>query len=113
MLKQRVLTALVLLAFLLPALFAASAWPFALLTLIGFGAAGWEWARLNGAVGLAPLFGTLLVCACAAAYAAGWGLSAPPWAWWVTAVIWVVGGAFVLSKGTAGWPGLPQPLRLA
>jgi len=33
MLKQRVITALVLIAFLLPALFAPVAWPFALLSL--------------------------------------------------------------------------------
>ena len=50
MLKQRVITALVLLAILLPALFAASAWPFALLTLAADRPpAGWEWGRLNGA----------------------------------------------------------------
>ena len=47
MLKQRILTAFVLLALLLPALLVQPAWPFALLTLIAFAAAGWEWARLN------------------------------------------------------------------
>jgi phosphatidate cytidylyltransferase len=46
-LKQRILTAFVLLALLLPALLVQPAWPFALLTLIAFAAAGWEWARLN------------------------------------------------------------------
>ena len=49
MLKQRVITAVVLLALLLPALFAAVAWPFAVLTLVLIGAAGWEWGRLNQA----------------------------------------------------------------
>ena len=49
MLKQRVITALVLIAFLLPALFASVAWPFALLSLLLIAAAGWEWGRLNGA----------------------------------------------------------------
>ena len=39
MLKQRVITAIVLLALLLPALFAASPWPFAVLTLLLIGAA--------------------------------------------------------------------------
>ena len=34
MLKQRIITALVLLALLLPALFVSRAWPFALLTLV-------------------------------------------------------------------------------
>ena len=49
MLKQRIVTALVLLAFLLPALLIKPTWPFALLTGIAFAAAGWEWARLNDA----------------------------------------------------------------
>ena len=48
MLKQRVVTALLLLALLLPALFYPSIEPFAVLTLVLIVAAGWEWARLNG-----------------------------------------------------------------
>ena len=51
MLKQRVITALVLVALLLPALAAEAAWPFALLTLVFIGAAGWGWSRLNQAPG--------------------------------------------------------------
>ena len=42
MLKQRIATAVVLLAVLIPALLAASAWPFAALTLLFIGAAGWN-----------------------------------------------------------------------
>ena len=60
MLKQRVITALVLMAVLLPALFAASAWPFALLSLVLMAAAGWEWGRLNGAGAGAVPMGLLL-----------------------------------------------------
>ena len=48
MLKQRVITAVVLLAILLPALFHASIAPFAGFTLLLIVAAGWEWSRLNG-----------------------------------------------------------------
>ena len=48
MLKQRVITALVLLAILLPALFYPSPVPFALVALLLIAAGGWEWARLNG-----------------------------------------------------------------
>ncbi|MGS0757588.1 phosphatidate cytidylyltransferase, partial [Roseateles sp. GG27B] len=55
MLKTRAITAFVLLAILLPALFATSPWPFALLTLLMIGAAGWEWARLNAAADAQPL----------------------------------------------------------
>ena len=49
MLKQRVITALILLAILLPALFySASTVPFAVLMLIFMAAGAWEWGRLNG-----------------------------------------------------------------
>ena len=55
MLKQRVLTAIVLLAVLLPALFAAQPLPLLLLVLLVVGAAGWEWARLNDLKGAAAI----------------------------------------------------------
>ena len=93
MLLQRVITAVVLLALLLPALFAAPAWPFAVLTLILIGAAGWEWGRLNGAGAASIALGVLLALAGAAALAAGWGHDAPPLAWWLAALVWVTGGA--------------------
>lgn len=113
MLKQRILTALVLLAVLLPALFAASPWPFALLTLVMIAAAGWEWSRLNGLPGLpALLFGTGIAGLCAGTLLA-MGLSAPPaWCWWLAALIWVLGGAYALRGGPAAWPQASKPLRL-
>ena len=48
MLKQRVITAVVLLAILLPALFYPSYVPFCAITLVLISAGGWEWGRLNG-----------------------------------------------------------------
>lgn len=107
MLKQRVITALVLLALLLPALFAASAWPFALLTLVLVAAAGWEWARLNGLAGAAALvMGALLASACVAAWAIGWTSQVPAGVWWIALVVWVLGGAHALRGGVAAWPRL-------
>ncbi|MDC6167259.1 phosphatidate cytidylyltransferase [Paucibacter sp. XJ19-41] len=113
MLKQRILTALVLLAVLLPALFAASPWPFALLTLVMIATAGWEWSRLNGLPGLpALLFGAGIAGLCAGTLLA-MGLSAPPaWCWWLAALIWVLGGAYALRGGPAAWPQASKPLRL-
>ena len=112
MLGQRIVTAVVLLALLLPALFAALAWPFALLTLLMIAAAGWEWGRLNGAsASLSLVFGGLLAAACAAALFAGWTLQAPPAAWWAATGVWVLGGAWALKAGPAGWPLLPKGLR--
>jgi phosphatidate cytidylyltransferase len=111
MLKQRVITAVVLLALLLPALFAASPWPFAVLTLVLIGAAGWEWGRLNQAGGASIAMGVLLALACAGALWFGWASRAPAWAWWPLAAMWVVGGAFALRGGPAGWPHIPVMLR--
>ena len=113
MLKQRVITALVLLAVLLPTLFASVAWPFALLTLVGFSAGGWEWSRLNGAAGAAIGLAVALGAACAAAFWAGWGTSAPALAWWGATLVWVLGGAWLLRNGTVAWPKLPKGLRIA
>ena len=113
MLKQRVFTALVLIAFLLPALFATRAWPFALLTLLLIAAAGWEWGRLNRAgAGSIPM-GVALAAACALALWAGWGDAPPQLAWWLATLVWVLGGSFVLRGGPAGWPTLTLALRCA
>jgi len=113
MLKQRVITAVVLLALLLPALFAPVAWPFALLTLVLIGAAGWEWGRLNEGGPLSITLGVLLALACAAALAAGWTAGAPVWPWWAALLLWVLGGAWALRRGVANWPTLPAALRWA
>ncbi|MCA0241732.1 MAG: phosphatidate cytidylyltransferase [Proteobacteria bacterium] len=114
MLRQRIITALVLLAILLPALFAARAWPFALVTLLMIGAAGWEWARLNGFAGAAAVAsGLLLAVACLAALAAGWASDAPRPVWWLAAAVWVLGGVAALRAGPPAWPALPKGLRLA
>ena len=112
MLKQRVITAVVLLAVLLPALFAPTAWPFAVVTLVMIGAAGWEWARLNGiAGGTAMALGAVLAAACALALAAGWVADAPVAAWWGATLVWVLGGVWALRAGPSRWPGLSKVLR--
>ena len=113
MLKQRVITALVLVAILLPALFARQTWPFALVSLILMAAAGWEWGRLNGAGALAVPMGLLLAVACAAALQAGWSDAPPSLVWWMATLVWVLGGAFVLRGGPAAWRLLPGPARCA
>jgi phosphatidate cytidylyltransferase len=110
-LKQRILTAVVLLAVLLPALMASQAWPFAVLTLVAMAIAGWEWARLNGAGALAVPLGVVLAAACALALYAGWATTAPRLAWWLAFAIWVLGGTWVLRAGVAGWPRAPKSLR--
>jgi len=110
-LKQRILTALVLLAVLLPALIVAQPWPFAVLTMAAMAIGGWEWARLNGAGSLSIPLGVALAAACALALYAGWATNAPRLAWWLAFAIWVLGGTWVLRAGVAGWPRAPQALR--
>ncbi|HZE92021.1 MAG TPA: phosphatidate cytidylyltransferase [Rhizobacter sp.] len=112
MLKQRVITAAVLLALLLPALFAASPWPFAVLTLLMVGAAGWEWGRLNSASpALSIVMGVVLAAACVLALAGGWIRPGPSPAWWLACGVWVLGGGVALRVGPLAWPGLPRAAR--
>jgi phosphatidate cytidylyltransferase len=113
MLRQRVITALVLMCFLLPALFAPMAWPFAVLTLLMIAAAGWEWGRLCGAGSASIAMGVVLAGACAAALWAGWGDTPPALVWWLAAPAWVIGGALVLRGGPSRWPLAPLALRCA
>ena len=113
MLRQRIITALVLLAFLLPALVVKTPWPFAVLTLVVMAAAGWEWVRLNGGGNSSLPLGVALGLACAVALWAGWGEAAPRLAWWIAVAVWVLGGVWVLRGGVAAWPRLPRVVRWA
>ncbi|UZD53749.1 phosphatidate cytidylyltransferase [Caldimonas aquatica] len=114
MLKQRVITALVLLAILLPALLVPQVWPFALLSLAAVGAAAWEWGRLNGlSPGGSLGLGAAVVLACGLSWNATTVLGSTPALWWGAAGGWVVGGALLLRGGPTGWPRLAQPVRLA
>ncbi len=123
MLRQRVITAVLLLAVLLPAMAAHSLWPLALISAAIVGAGGWEWARLNG--GRQPLLaGVALVLLGAALAAAGLGWqaahldgtaplpAAPAALWWGLAGAWVLGLVQVLAGGVARWPAWPRGLRL-
>ena len=114
MLKTRVITAVVLLAILLPALFSASPWYFAGITVLMIGAAGWEWARLNGLPGTGAIAaGVALALTCVWTLLLG-GLNAPPaWIWWLATGVWVLGGAFALRAGPSGWPQIAPAARLA
>lgn len=82
MLLQRVITALVLLAILLPALFYPDPGPFTLVVLALMAAGAWEWGRLNGFGQAAALgLGALCVGLCGLSWAAGGLQSSMSWAW--------------------------------
>ena len=112
MLLQRVITALVLLAILLPALFASTPVPFIALSLVLIAAAAWEWARLNGLKGGAAIAtGAACLAVCVALWWGGAVERPLPLLWIAVALAWVLGGAVVLRRGVAGWPQLPLVLR--
>jgi len=110
-LRQRIFTAAVLLAILVPALVVRTLWPFAVLTLTAMAIAGWEWVRLNDGGALAVPLGLALGLACGLAFYAGWTTGAPPLAWWIAFVLWVLGGTWALRGGVAAWPRVARVLR--
>jgi len=113
MLKQRVITAALLLAVLLPALFNASPLPFCALALLLISAGGWEWGRLNGCgPGLSWLTGALCFVAGLLAWQFGLLNLSLPWLWSVAGAAWVLGGAWLLLRGVPGWPQVPRALRV-
>jgi len=95
MLKQRVITALVLLAILLPALFYRAPEPFFLITLFFIAAGGWEWVRMNGG-GALPAWLAGLGCAllCTVFWRAGLLQQPLPLLWLFIGGAWVLLGAF-------------------
>ncbi|WP_404302845.1 phosphatidate cytidylyltransferase [Alicycliphilus denitrificans] len=114
MLKQRVITALVLLAIFLPALFHPSFVPFAAVTLVFMAAGAWEWGRLNGlGAGASLALGALCLALCGLAWGDGWLQRPLPWLWVLGGGAWVLGGAWLLRVGVAGWPRVPRLVRVA
>lgn len=112
MLRQRVITALALLAILLPALFAEHAWPFAALSLVLMAAGGWEWGRLVGLSSLgAWATGGLCALLCGAMWSLGWVTQPAQGLWLPVGAAWVLGGAGLLRLGVVGWPRIARPLR--
>ena len=112
MLKQRVITAILLLAILLPALFHPNVWPFNLLVLVLVTTGGWEWGRLNG---LQPLgaVATAVVAAllCVATWQMGWLAQPHPALWLLAGAAWVLGSACLVKAGVPGWAKIPFIVR--
>lgn len=113
MLKQRVITALIMMLVLLPALFNASPLPFCGLALLMIAAGAWEWGRLVGYGGRTALaVGALCAAMCLASWYAGWLDQKMPLLWGVAGGLWVLLGAGMLRGGVAAWSALPRGLRL-
>ena len=113
MLRQRIITAVIMLAVLVAALWSASPVPFIVLALVMMAAAAWEWAGLNGVQGAGALaLGAAMVLACGLSWWAGW-VNEPFRAWWLVVALWVVVGGLLISVGVDGWSRVPAFLRLA
>ena len=113
MLGLRIVTAVVLLAILLPALLYASPTPFCAVALVLIAAAGWEWGRLNAcSQKVSVLLGLMLAVLCGLAWAMGFLDKPMPMLWMLAGGAWVLVGSLLLRLGVAGWSGLARPLRL-
>ena len=115
MLKQRVITAIVMLLVLLPAMFYPSPEPFGLVACALICTAAWEWARLNGAPGWRSYAAAL---ACGLICTLFWWQGAlsssfpPPGVWIAVGAAWVLAAAWALAGGVTQWSKINPTFRL-
>ena len=116
MLKQRVITAIVLLLVLGGVLSWPSPWAFGALMTLFMAAAAWEWARLSGYQTVASLaFAAVAMLGCALMLMAQWHLctgSALRYAMTIWTVLWLLAALYLLHSGVAIWSLIPRGLRM-
>jgi len=112
MLLQRVITAVVLLAILLPALFASNSLAFNIIVLVMLTAGAWEWGRLIGlrAVG-AVVTGVVMLLLCLLTWQQGWLLNSYRVLWVVAGGAWVLLSVLLVKAGVPAWGRVPQWMR--
>ena len=112
MLLQRVITAVVLLAILLPALFASNQLAFNIIVLVMLTAGAWEWGRLIGlrAVG-AVVTGVVMLLLCLLTWQQGWLLNSYRVLWVVAGGAWVLLSVLLVKAGVPAWGRVPQWMR--
>ena len=112
MLKQRIITALLMLAVLLPAVFYPDTRAFGVVSTALMAAAAWEWARLNGrAAAVALLSGAVFALVCVVFWFSGGLAMQYPVLWLLVGGAWVLGGAWLLKGGAPAWSQLPVAVR--
>jgi phosphatidate cytidylyltransferase len=113
MLKQRVITAIILLMVSLPALFHPSPVWLGMLGMALIAAAAWEWGRLNG---LTLKTALMLPAACLVVFLGYWFACSfqllPPIFWLGCVALWCGAIVFFLKHGSASWQATPQVIRL-
>lgn len=118
MLRQRVITAIVLLLVLAASLWVDAAWPFLGLLAVACGCAAWEWLRLTMPAdkGVWAIAGGIAVFVVCAALITNWtgpddSLGRGPSVWWINsliygvALVWVAGAIPAVVRGQAQGPG--------
>nr|WP_315464647.1 phosphatidate cytidylyltransferase [uncultured Rhodoferax sp.] len=112
MLRLRILTAVGLLAVLVPAVFYPDPFAFAIVAGVLMACGAWEWYRLNGA---SPNQSLLAGACCALACGVLWLLEPSAytlqWVWLVCVILWVVGGGALIRSGVPAWNDLNRTLR--
>ena len=112
MLKQRVITALVLLAILLPALLHPNTLGFNAIVLVMVSAGAWEWGRLNLVGPVATWASVAGVAAVAGlAWQQGWLAASYPLLWWAVGGAWVLAASFLVRHGVPVWARIALWLR--
>lgn len=112
MLKQRIITALLMLAVLVPAVFYPNPAVFAWVALGLIAAAAWEWARLNQyAPVMAWASGGICAALCLVSWKFGWVGATPKLLWIGAGSAWVLIAAWLLRAGVPAWAKVPQTLR--
>ena len=113
MLIKRIITAVALLAILLPALFLGTPNAFNALALILIAAGVWEWSRMNGYSQTKSVFFALDVFViCAGLMYIGLTRYPLPMLWLMATALWVLIASYLLSKGVTSWVQIPKSLRL-
>jgi phosphatidate cytidylyltransferase len=112
MLKQRAITAFIMLAIVLPTLLCTASWPFCILALVFIAAGAWEWARLNGVQATGAVYFSLLFATLASL---SWYLGLIdrplPMLWIFASGFWVLISTWLLKTGVVGWLKIPVSLR--
>lgn len=112
MLQQRIITALLLLAILVPSIIHPNPLGFVTVTGVLIAAGAWEWARL---IGLSQRWALASGLLCAASCFSLWladGLLRPiPLVWLALGASWVLLSGWLLVAGVPAWGKVPQGLR--
>lgn len=113
MLRKRIITALVLLLFALPALFHPDEVWLGIFGLLLTTAAAWEWGKLNGLNAKhAMAFSLVCLLMCLSAWQMGWAGHLSYQTWLATGGLWVMLGGSMLRAGLDKWQSISSWVRL-